>query len=202
MATVGDLITEIRLRVGDTGSAELTDSQMISFINMAARDARNSGWLLRYQTQGSTADNSTYGSIVDLSSTVFAYVSRVMTQRRDNGPFEDELPGAYWWITDDAKLVFNPGLFKPKAGTPVLLLGQKRPSLYTATGDTVDPGMESFLRERASAYALRLLAAGRSEFAQYRQQEAELAFRDSELLLARHPQEFRVLPNSKLVPGR
>lgn len=202
MATVSDLVTDIRLRVGDLNSSELTDAQIISFINMAARDARSSGWLLRHQEEGSVTDDSAHGSVIDLSATPFAYVSRTMVKERTGGPFKIELPGTYWWINASAKLIFEPSLYRPEAGTPVLLIGQKRPSLYSSGTDTVDSGMEAFLRERASAYALRLLAAGRSEFAQYRQQEAELAFRDSELLLARHPQEFRVLPNSKLVPGR
>ena len=80
--------------------------------------------------------------------------------------------------------------------------GWKRPTVYTAGGDTVDPGLESFLRERATAYALKYMAVGQSELDRSRIQMSELAMRDSEAFLSRQPQQYKIMPRARYVPGR
>ncbi len=88
----------------------------------------------------------------------------------------------------------------PTGGATVT--GWKRPTVYTVVGDTVDAGLESFLRDRAAAYALGFMAAGGSELDRGRLQARELKMRDSEALLARRPQQYEVSPIARYVPTR
>ncbi len=131
--------------------------------------------------------------------------------------YEDLLYRAYWDIQTDtggsggqvgtggsrAVLVINSDYFFYTGGTPLRFIGQKRPTnTYSAATDTVDLHVESFLRERALAYATRLASAidprRGPELAQLRRE----AMATSEKFEDMHPMEFRVKPSSKLVPGR
>jgi len=82
------------------------------------------------------------------------------------------------------------------------VVGYKRPTTAYVVATTIDPGLESFLRERAAAHALAYLAAGMSELDRYRQTLSEIKKRDSEALLGRRPEQFRISPLARYVPGR
>lgn len=128
--------------------------------------------------------------------------------------YDERAPRAYWRLklqtgganTTTAaqgsrpQIVFDSDYFSFTAGTPLQLIGQKRPSVYTTGSDTLDPHMESFIVERATAYAARFL------FAQGDHPHMDAVYRESLMLsgefLKRHPAEFRVRPNSTRVPGR
>ncbi len=128
--------------------------------------------------------------------------------------YDTIVPRAYWRLklqtggandTTSAlgsrpQIVFRSGYFSFTAGTPIQLVGQKRPSTYSDGSDTIDHHMESFLVERTTAFCARFLhAQGNSPHmdAIYRE-----SFGVSEEFLKRHPAEFRVRPNSTRVPGR
>jgi hypothetical protein len=80
--------------------------------------------------------------------------------------------------------------------------GWKRPDTSYSVGDTIDPGLESFLRERAAAHALGYMAAGTGELDRYRQTFSEIKKRDSEEFLGRRPEQFKILPLARYVPER
>jgi hypothetical protein len=131
-----------------------------------------------------------------------------------NTIFDTIVPRAYWHLklqtgganTTTAALgsrpqiIFNAALFSYTAGTPLQIVGQKRPSTYSAGTDTLDAQMESFVVERATAYAARFL------FAQGDHPHLDTVYRQSWAVsshfLSLHPAEFRVRPNSTRVPGR
>ena len=102
-----------------------------------------------------------------------------------------------------AVLLVNSAYVSFVQGTPVRFKGQKRPNAdYTAVTENIDFHVESFLRERASAYATRLLQAvdpqRGPELAQLRREMMAL----SEKFEDTHPQEFRIRQSSERVPGR
>jgi hypothetical protein len=128
--------------------------------------------------------------------------------------FDSIVPRAYWRLklqtgganTTTAalgsrpQLVFNAYYFSFTAGRPLQIVGQKRPSTYSAGSDTLDAQMESFIVERATAYAARFL------FAQGDHPHLNQVYRESwgvsSHFLSLHPAEFRVRPSSTRVPGR
>jgi len=150
-----------------------------------------------FSTTAATHDNGTdvYRPLADI---VYDYV----------------IPRAYWdmklqtggandttaALGSRAQFVFHSGYFSFTPGTPIQIIGQKRPSVYTAGSDTLDFHVESFLVERASAFAARFL------YAQGDHQHLDAVYRQSmamsEQFLRLHPQEFRVRPSSTRVPGR
>jgi hypothetical protein len=65
-----------------------------------------------------------------------------------------------------------------------------------------EPGLESFIRERAIGYAADILAGGVSELSAWRRGLTQEAWTRSNLIMQRIPREWRPLPDSKRVPGR
>ena len=294
--TVDELRDELALLIHDPASAEVNRAQLLTFINTAARDARNSGWLLPIEhaesvelisteseydvplnfayikelrtgdkslDNASTVDTGTQvAEALDASETdvtvddasIFAindliqiddevmlitaintttnvltvergYFSTTSATHSDNASilrplsdmdYDDIIPRAYWRLKQQsggsnttsaakgsrAQVVFNSNYFSFTGGTPLQFVGQKRPSLYTEGTDTVDLGMESFLRERALFHTARYASAGGSEYSASRRQISNDALLLSESFLGKHPQEFRVEPSSTRIPGR
>lgn len=129
-------------------------------------------------------------------------------------------------------IVFDSRLYTFTAGDRLKVVGQKRPTEYALGADVIESGMESFIRERAIAYAARTLAMmpveGHVAQAQATEGDtpssgarlasilpgaeerraarlmalSERCLANSERMLAYHPQEFRVKPNSRRVPTR
>jgi hypothetical protein len=203
---VSELKTDISLRTHDVGAAEVTTSQLLTFINMASRDVRNAGWLLPLAD-----DESITEAANDYEHNVpagFAYISMLLREDTSSGTFDEQngLDLHEWRLGINTSLTpviyLNQYRYGVHAGARIKIVGQQRPAIYTADGDTVDNGLESFLRERAAYYSFQFLAAGRSEYAQWRQQQAMLARAESERFLAYGPQQFRMKPNSRYVPGR
>lgn len=99
-----------------------------------------------------------------------------------------------------AQFVFNSDLFSFTAGTPVQVIGQRRPTTAYVSGDTIDDQMESFIAERATAYAARFIFAQGNALDM--NQVYLQSWANSIAFLRSHPAEFRVRPNSTRVPGR
>ena len=297
--TVDELRDELALLIHDPASSEVNRALLLTFINTAARDARNSGWLLpiehaesvellsnefeydiptgfaflkEIRTGDKSLDNAstvdtgtdiasaisdTTGTSVDVddasifvvndliqvddevmlitaldsssatntvtvtrgyfSTTAATHSSGASILRPlSDMDYDEIIPRAYWRpklqsgganATSAAKgsraqVVFNSSFFSFTGGTPLQFVGQKRPNLYTVAGDTIDLGMESFLRERALFHTARYAAAGGSAYSASRRQISNDALLLSEDFLRKHPAEFRVLPNSVRIPGR
>ena len=126
------------------------------------------------------------------------------------------VPRAYWRIklqsggrnTTTAafgsrpQFVFNSDFFSFTPGTPIQVVGQRRPTVYSAETDALDSGMESFLRERTLVFAARFASLGGSAVSNMRRAIGQEALALSEQFLRLHPQEFRVAPNSTRIKGR
>lgn len=205
MATVTTLTADIALRLHDVANAELSSAQILTLINQSVQWLRNGGLLVPLEEDESlTEAANTFSFTVPAS---FAYISRIIRKNRGSNTYDgyNTFSPEMWRIGTDGS---NPTIFLdearyvPDPGNTLKLVGQKRPSLYTAGADTIDANLENLLIERTLFYALQFLAAGRSEYAQWRQQLALLARAESELALSRSPQAFRMKPMSKYVPGR
>lgn len=285
---------EVALNVGDPMMEIVKEPIILQFINRAARDLANSGWLIRHEdaenialaaneyeydvpanfayikqlrigdknvgnastvdtgtelgaavsdttTTAITVDDTTLFVVNDLiqinseimlitaltSSTVLAvtrgYFGTTAATHSNNDAilrpladvtYEHIIPRAYWHmkvqsggsnaaaaaLASRPQFVFNSNYFSFTAGTPLKVVGQRRPTTVYSASDTLDTGMESFIVERATAYAARFI------FAQGNAPDLNVVYRESmatsrEFLL-RHPQEFRVRPSSTRVPGR
>lgn len=101
-----------------------------------------------------------------------------------------------------AVFYFDPNWDATYTAGNMKVVGWKRPNVTYSTGTTIDPGLEAFLRDRAAAHALAYMAAGMSELDRYRQTMSEIKKRDSEALLGRRPEQFRISPIARYVPGR
>lgn len=132
--------------------------------------------------------------------------------------------------TAAAYIAFDSRLFRFTADDHIKVVGQKRPSELSSDSTALTAGMEPFIRERAISYAARtqsmLLPERGTEQVQAMEGEvpgafmrptipdaeerrarrlmglSERALMTSEALLANHPNEFRVRPGSRNVPGR
>ncbi len=293
MPSVNTHRQEIANNIGDPGMDRANRDHLLGFINQAARDLANSGWLIRLEDaenigllsdeweydvparfayvkqlligdknvdNASTVDTGTdiNGALVDTTGTsvtvddgtifvvndliqvdseimlVTAIATNVLTVTRGyfgttaathlddasilrplaDVTYEHVVPRAYWRMkvqsgganTTTAALgtrpqfVFDSNLFSFTAGTPIKVIGQRRPTTVYVATDTIDDQMESFVVERATSYAARFL------YAQGDAPHLERIYRDalavSTGFLRLHPQEFRVRPNSTRVPGR
>ena len=200
MTTVQTLQDGIALRARDTGQAEITSANIIKLINDAARDAGSRGWLIPLSDNTSlTYVTSTFNYSVP---TDFAYI-------RDLLDDDEVIPRYYWrlrFIASTPTIVFfgEASDIRITNASVLTVVGYKRPKAdYSALGDTVDAGIESFLRDRGLAYVLDYMSAGLSELDVLRERARERAFRDSESTLQqRQEEEERLVPTLRLVPGR
>lgn len=205
MTTVTQLQADIALRLHDASNEELSTANLLLFINQAVRWLKNSGVLITLEENESlTEAANTYTFTVPAT---FAYIQRLIRENTATGTYDgyNAFPMEFWRLGLDGgnpTIFFDEARYVPSAGANIKIIGQRRPTIYTAGSDTVDEGLENILLERSLYYAFMFLAAGRSEYAGWRQQEAILARAESEQALARAPQQFRMKPQSRYVPGR
>lgn len=206
MATATALGLQIARRCHDTSQVEITAAGYLDFINMALDDLAAAGWL-----EPQVSDESLILASSDYDYNVpsgFAYLSRITVADSDGEfPQQNEVPQHQWHIDLDVastpEIYFRPDVFDQLiSGRALKVVGQKRPSTGVAGSATIVAGMEAFVRERATSYALEHLADGLSELSQTRMRRSEQTWAKSEQMLGRHPMEFRVKPNSLYVPGR
>ena len=133
-----------------------------------------------------------------------------------NTLYDHVIPRAYWEpklqsgganattaaLGTRPQFVFNSAYFGFTPGTPIQVRGQRRPTIYSSEEDTLDSGMESFLRERSLVFAARFASMGGSAVSNMRRTIGQEALALSEQFLRLHPQEFRVAPNSIRIKGR
>ena len=203
MTTATEVADRIAYRIHDKDEAELTAADYLTFFNDAVEDLSAAGWVLPLTAATVAQVTSTYE--YDVPAT-FAYIKEV---RKESGAGTDiyDQPLAYWSWTLFLQAASTPRFRvdsrweTPTTGEDYLVLGQQRVGAYSG-GDTVEPGLIGFLRERGVAYAAAYLAGGVSEYAQQRRELAEIAFRNSDVMLQNMPEEFRVEPGSRPVPSR
>lgn len=198
--------TETVIDVGDAEIFDINDLIQVDseIMLVTARDISSTQETLtvtRAYFSTTAATHSTGADILrPLADTTYDYV----------------VPRAYWRIklqsggrnTTTAALgsrpqfVFNSDFFSFTPGTPIQVVGQRRPTVYSAETDTLDAGMESFLRERTVVFAARFASLGGSAVSNMRRQIGQESLALSEQFLRLHPAEFRVAPNSTRIKGR
>ena len=201
---VRDIRDECAFAVHDPSLGEISKAQWILCFRSAGTDARTAGWLLPRENDESILVATTTWEVAVPAG--FTYIDKIYREETVNGTsvYVDEIPQAHWEI-------------RLNGGVPVIafitqnqlevdkhlkIVGQGRPTIYTDENQTIDGGMESFIRERALYFAFRFLGAGLSELARWRQQMSTQAWQSSERMLMNHPQEFRMNPSARLVLGR
>ena len=192
VTTVQNLIDSIELHIRDTGNDEVTSAQLERLINDAAQDASSSGWMIPLEDNTVTV---VAGAVAVPDSFVFVKEIRITAT-------DIRVERHYWYMeirSDNPSFIFDPSVRPAGAAT---VTGWRRPTIYSDAGDTIDAGLEAFLRERGAAYALGHMAAGMSELDRFRVQHRELKMRDSEALLERRPTQFKANPVARYVPGR
>ncbi len=198
---VSEMVTEIQLHIHDVSGGELTAAQILTFIQSAARDYRATGWLLAMEDDESlTVTASTPEYNVPAS---FAFIQDFWLERTvDNvSHYDIHIPRDHWTlrINGSVPVVFFYTQSHLETGKKLKIVGQKRPTIYVLSSETVDVGLEFGLRERALAYALLSVGFGESELARLRLNAAGIHL----TLSPRYPPGgFRMLPSSKRVPGR
>ena len=204
MATATAVGLQVSRRINDASQVALNAAAILDFVNMALADLSAAGWL-----QPQNEDTTLTVVAAQFAYTVpsgFAYIRRLQIADSDGTyPSDMVIPQHQWELSivgGVAKLVFWPDVAdRLITGRAIKVIGQKRPSVGVAGGDTIVPGMEAFVRERAASYAAEQLGMGISELDQYRGKMAASLWAKSNQMLGYHPQEFRVKPNSRLVPG-
>lgn len=210
MATVQNLVDSIAGRLRPWDGVEMSIGQLQNFVNDAVYDARNSGWLIILEDDESlTFANDTWEYEIPAS---FAYIHQLRIEDDSTTPstWDEPVPRHFWDIRLDGAVpkFFFSKQFPLPVDKALKVIGQKRPTIYSsgATGmaQTVDPGFESFLRERAVFFAMGFMTTGNPQLVgdPKQLQIAGQSFALSEAFLARHPQENRVFPNSIYVPSR
>lgn len=208
MATGTSVALRVAARLGDATQAELTAAQYLAFVNDAIDDLAGAGWLEpQTEDESLSLSASTYEYDVPAG---FAYIRTIYVADSDGTyPADHEVPQHQYRLILDASADPEIHFLKDRfdlliSGRALKLIGQKRPTQDIAGGATIVSGMEAFIRERAIAYAGDALSAmaAAGDLAPYRAEIAKQAWAKSEQMLARHPQEFRVKPNSRHVPGR
>lgn len=203
MTLVSALQANMGLRLHDVAAAEVSASQQITFLNMAVDDIKSAGWLIYLEEDESLVEvANTYSFAVPAD---FAYINKILRQNTSTSTYDYDLDVESWRLGLDGSaptLFFDERRYQPSPGAKLKIVGQKRPTTYVLATETVDTGMESVLREGALYYAFQFVAAGRSEYASWRQVETQLAYARFQQLLSYAPQQFRQKPNSRYVPSR
>lgn len=212
----GELKRRIATKVHDPHMTLISEALYAQFVGEGIQDLKSAGWLLPIEEDESTTMvAATFSYAVPAT---FAYIFKILEEDYATADLYDlEEPQHVWRLGLDASvptIFFNSTMWDPVANKKLKIIGQKRPTEYTADTDTVEDGFTGFLRMRAEAYALLYLASvpveeasaelleRRIAIANVRIATANAYMADSHRALSQHPQEFRVRPSSRHVPTR
>jgi hypothetical protein len=203
--TIDELRDEIANHLQDPASRLVNRAQLLEFINSAAWDAANEGWVVDLEEDESLSlTTGTYAYTVPAS---FVFIHEVIiADAAGDYPLSQLVPWSQWQIVmngDTVQLLFSKDRFTITNGRAVKLRGQARPtSEYTSGTASVDAGMESFIRERAVMYGARNLSRHSGAHAQQYAQLAQETLQTSELMLQQQAELFRPKEYSRVVPSR
>jgi len=204
MATFADLTAGVALRCHDSGKLELTDTQYGLLVNQAIDD------LAAEQIVTPLAEDESLtlaANVWDYTVPAdFAYIKELrLESAAASSKYPNVIHPSLWRLTIEttttAIIKFDENEFTPTAGLHLKVIGQKRVAQLSGVL-VAEPGLESFIRERAIGYAADILAGGVSELSAWRRALVQEAWTRSNLILQRIPREWRPLPDSKRVPGR
>lgn len=201
--TVDELRDELAHHLQDSAHALINRNQLLEMINSAAWDAANGDWLIPLDDETLETVAATYEYAVPAS---FLYIHDVWLESATAGLFDRRILRNQWRLLltgTTPQLVLDPDLHTITATRNLKLQGHRRPTTEYSEGTTnIDTGLESFIRERAVAYAARNLSRHGGQHAQQYAQLAQEAWQMSENLLQNRPEQYRLHIRSRLVPGR
>jgi hypothetical protein len=202
--TVDELRDEIASHLQDPASRLVNRQQLLQFINSAAWDAANKGWVLETQDESLTLASDDYEYDVPAG---LAYIHEIWQEAATGaGTYPTFIPWHQWEIVVDTggtpAIHFSRDSFTITASIDLRLKGQTRPTTEYAEDGSIDPGMESFIRERAVMYAARNLSSQGGAHAQQYAQIEQTAQATSESLLQQQGEFFRPKRYARAVPGR
>lgn len=204
--TVDELRDEIANHLQDPAALLLNRDQLLEFLNSAAWDSANEGWVIDLQDDESI--NIATGTFEYAVPTGFSYIHDLFEETTAaSSVFTNWIPWSRWrlkmGLTNQPVIWFDDQLFTINNGFGIRILGQGRPTTeYTSGSANIDTGMESFIRERAVAYAARNLSRHGGQHAQQYGQLAQEAFEISEMMLKHQAELFQPKRFSRKVPGR
>lgn len=202
MTTAAALGLRIAYRVHDSAQTEMAAAGYLGFLNDGIEDLAAAGWLTPVNSATIAQATGTFVYNVPAS---FVYIQEVRKEGATAGVYDSVLPDWAWSVflnsAGTPQIRVDSHWVTPATGKNFMVTGQVRVAAL-ATGETVPSGMLGFLRERGTSYAAAYLAGGVSEYANQRRALADFSFRASELMLANMPDEFRIAPGSRAVPGR
>lgn len=194
MTTAQSLVDSLEVHIRDTTNVEVTEAQLLRFLNDAAQDVASRWWVPLEDDE-----SVTFASPSVAVPSGFAYLREI----RYGTDYVSVIPRQYWDVRINggvSVIFFDPRLTGVSGA--IKFVGWKRPKIDYVLADVIEIGMEAFLRERAGHFAMNFMAAGLSELDRARIQLAETKFRNSEILIQQHIEERKVVPSPRIVPGR
>ncbi len=226
---VATLKKEIAFLATDPTMSQVSSEQLLILINQAVDDLGGYGWLTPMTEDHSLSmTEDTFAYLVPAN---WAYIEDIYTEE-STGIYNDVVPPHQWHIELRAGgpyIVFDSDMWGPDTGYHLKLIGQRRPTRYTADTDTVEELFVPFVRDRATSAALEYMACLPVPHAELEAAEFEgdsppggrrpsknrlpmriqqlhtvaaMKWQHSHMLASCHPQEFRVSPSSVHVLGR
>ena len=212
----GELKRRVAALAHDPEMTLISEALYAQFLDDAVDDLKSSGWLLPIEEDESltmAADTYQYDVPAD-----FAYIQDLFEEDSSTADlYTESLPQHMWkpgYDGGNPTIEFNANLWTPVLGKSIKVVGQKRPSKYTADSDAVEDGFIGFMRVRAQAYALLYMGTVPVEQGDHDQLERRIAIANTRIAtgnammglaerqLALQPQEFRVKPSSRHVKTR
>ncbi|KKN84457.1 hypothetical protein LCGC14_0289190 [marine sediment metagenome] len=202
--TVDELRDEMSHHLQDPARLLVNDDQLLEFINSAAWDAANEGWVVDLdETESTTLSSGTYAYDVPAS---FVYVHElIVADAAGDYPLSQLIPWSKWQIVMNGATVqflLSKDRFTITDGRAVKVRGQARPTAEYSADGSIDAGMESFIRERAIMYAARNLSRHSGGHAQQYAQLMVEAKATSDELFTRQAELFQPKTMSRVVPSR
>jgi len=194
---VNELRESLAQSLRDVGMEFANARQLLIFINDAARDASAAGVYIPMPEDTTITLDDSVDYVVPADFCTL-HTIRIGTWR---------LPLYYWRLltqedTGDPVIRFDTRFFAPDTGT-LALEGQRRPHTYSEDDDVLDPGLESFLHERATAYGARFIGRMADEAGQYAELDQKALITSTEQLQRVMLQErFQRHLYARVVPGR
>lgn len=197
MATAQNIVDQIQVHCRDTGAAEITEAQLLALVNDAAMDAAIRGWMVPIEDDESV----TFSAVSVNVPADFAWIREI----RYGTNFPSIIPRQYWSVSlnGGVPVIYFDSRLTGVSGT-LKFIGWKRPKTTYALVDTIEVGLESFLRERGAHYALTYMAQGTSELDRSRQQTAEVKYRNAEEIIQQRVEsaDRTSVYAPRTVPGR
>ncbi len=201
--TIEELRDEVGNHLQDPAHFLVNRQQLLEFINSAAWDAATGDWLLPKDDTSLVTASSTY---IFTIPTGFEYIHDIWLESSTTDQYDERILRNQWrllLVGSTASIVFDSVLFTIVTTRNLKLVGHARPTTeYSEDTDNIDAGLESFIRERATAYGARYLARIGGQSSQQYAQLFQEAYQTSADMLTNRPEQYQLHLRSRPVPGQ